>query len=485
METLIVLDLVANLCKTLEGEQIDYCHWKSNSFLNRSASGENDLDLLITQEHKQRFVEILSRLGFKESLSPKSESLPGVRDFYGLDKKSGCLVHVHAHFQLILGSDLSKNYHMPMERAYLESSVQQGLFRVPAPEFELVVLVIRMVLKHSTWDVIFMKHGQLSKTERYELEDLSTEEALSKVEMVFHHLPGLDQNLFDLCLQSLQPVCPYWKRIRAGKQLQKALRTCARYPRWLDITLKFAHRIWQPIQIRLFRFTPKNRFASGGLLVAVVGGDGAGKTTMVSGLFNWLSKNFEIKKFHMGKPSWSLLTIVVRGILKFGTVLRFYPFEGDVFEESFQPHGFPWFFRAVCTARDRYLTYIRARRSSTNGNLVICDRYSLMEFMNMDGPQCELAMTDIQRKNRFLKFLANREKHYYQQINLPDLLIVLILDPEISIQRKAEETEASVRARSSEVWNLDWEKLSGIKVDSSKSKEETLSQVKALVWEHL
>ena len=89
-------------------------------------------------------------------------------------KNQGGLVHVHAHFQLILGNDLSKNYRLPLEQDYLRSSVQQDLFRIPAPEFELVVLVIRMVLKHSTWDSILMRHGQLSPSERDELNDLST-----------------------------------------------------------------------------------------------------------------------------------------------------------------------------------------------------------------------------------------------------------------------------------------------------------------------
>jgi thymidylate kinase len=235
----------------------------------------------------------------------------------------------------------------------------------------------------------------------------------------------------------------------------------------------------------VFGIAPKNRFANGGLLVAIVGGDGAGKTTVVDGLSHWFSGKFEVKKLHMGKPAWSWTTIVLRGILKVGTVLHLYPFEGDVYEQASQPHGIPWFIRTVCAARDRYLTYLQARRLSSNGTLVLCDRYSLMGFMNMDGPLCETALANLQKKSKLLKFLTEKEKFYYQQIQLSDLLIVLKLDPEIAVQRKTEETEASVRARSSEVWGLDWEKVSGFSVDASRSREEALSQVKALVWEHL
>ncbi|MFZ1548241.1 MAG: hypothetical protein WAT12_14275, partial [Candidatus Nitrotoga sp.] len=171
--------------------------------------------------------------------------------------------------------------------------------------------------------------------------------------------------------------------------------------------------------------------------------------------------------------------------LKLGTLLRLYPFEGDVYEEANQPHGTPWFIRAVCTARDRYLTYIQARRLSSSGNLVLCDRYSFADFMKMDGPQCEDAIPNLRKMNWVLKFLVNKEKYYYQQIQSPDLLIVLKVDPDIAVQRKTEETETSVRARSSEVWGLDWEKLSAFEINANRSKEEALSQVKSIIWEHL
>ena len=36
------LALVVRLCQTLNAESIEYCHWKSNEALSRSASGDND-----------------------------------------------------------------------------------------------------------------------------------------------------------------------------------------------------------------------------------------------------------------------------------------------------------------------------------------------------------------------------------------------------------------------------------------------------------
>lgn len=176
---------------------------------------------------------------------------------------------------------------------------------------------------------------------------------------------------------------------------------------------------------------------------------------------------------------------MIRGMLKMGTLMRLYPFEGDVYEEISKPHGYPWFVRAVCTARDRYLTYMRAHRFSSNGGVVFCDRYSFSGFMKMDGPQCENAIAVLGKPNWFLEFLAHMEKHYYQQIKLPDLLIVLKVDPETAVRRKVDETAVSVRARSVEVWNLNWKELSAFVVNTNRSREEALSQIKSLVWEYL
>src|SRR5215216_6509818 len=65
-----VLNLIRKLCETLIEVQITYCHWKSNNALDRSASGDNDLDLLISRADASKFTEILYRLGFRQAQAP-------------------------------------------------------------------------------------------------------------------------------------------------------------------------------------------------------------------------------------------------------------------------------------------------------------------------------------------------------------------------------------------------------------------------------
>jgi thymidylate kinase len=480
------LDLVIKLCQTLEAEQINYCHWKSNEALARSASGDNDLDLLISREDAERFTEILFRLGFRETQENSGKRLPGVLNYFGYDVEADRIVHIHLHYQLVLGNDLSKNYRIPIERPYLDSATQVGLFRVPAPEFELVIFVLRMVLKHSTWDSILMGHAALSPSEGRELKYLATAENLEKAKKVLERfLPYIDHSLFEACVQAIEKGCPLIKRIRTGEKIQRALEACARFPQTVDIVSKFSRRLSLSAQSHLFHRKSKRRLANGGLLIAIVGGDGSGKSTAIDGLDHWLPRVFEVMKLHLGKPAWSWITIAVRGLLKIGTAFGLYSFNEDVNNDGTKFPGYPSLIRTVCNGRDRYLAYLKARRFASNGGLVICDRYPLPNLLAMDTPQCRRIAKDFNRTGKFLEWLTALEDGYYRKIAMPDLLIVLKVDPETAVQRKVDESEASVRRRSSLVWALDWSKTPAYVLDASLPQDQVLTQIKTLIWSHL
>jgi len=253
--------------------------------------------------------------------------------------------------------------------------------------------------------------------------------------------------------------------------------------------LKLWHRVLWGVRRRAFSFEPRKRFAAGGALITIVGGDGSGKSTAVDGLYGWLAPEFDTTRVHMGKPRYSLLTVVVRGLLKVGRSLGLYPF---LRAPEVQPldtpavafPGYPWLLREVCTARDRYRTYLAAKRQANEGGLVICDRFPLPQVKLMDGPQAE-RMTSNCPQNWVIRTLAAVEKRYYRQIELPELLIVLRADPEVAVRRKTDEDPASVRVRSAEVWEINWDGVSAHVIDANLPKGEVLSELKGLVWSQL
>lgn len=474
-----ILNLVAQLCKVLEQENINYCHWKSNLAIDRSASGENDLDLLIDRADVQHFTEILARLGVKEAKAPVEMQMPGVFDYYGYDEESEKLVHIHAHYQLILGHDCTKNYRMPIEAPFLASATQTNLFKLPSLEFEFIILVIRMVLKYSTWDVILTGMGNVPTPTRREFEDLLPRVNWSQIsEILKQNLPYLDQSLFETCVQSIQTNGSMWARIQVGHQLQKTLQAYARRPHGSDVFLKSWRHVSRGVRKRLFGGLPKKRLSRGGAIIALVGGDGAGKSTAVAAIDTWLSKKFDTLSVHLGKPRKSRITSIVRLLLKgFQLLSSPFPHASDSLD-------YAQIWRQLCTTRDRYLTYLKMRRFATNGGLVICDRFPMAEIQLMDAPQIEQMVAEEER-NGLINWAIALEKHWYQYMTPPELLIVLKLDPEIAVLRKTDEKPEHVRPRSTEIWELDWQDQGVCVVDASKSKAETIAQLKSRIWSAL
>jgi thymidylate kinase len=481
--------LVSMLCRALDEEQVRYCHWKSTEALDRSPAGEDDLDLLVSRSDAPRFEEILRRLGFKQ--------LPGVSHAYGLDHASGELVHIHTHYQLVIGDDMTKNYHLPIEEPYLASSVRHTLLRIPAPEFELGVFLLRMVVKHCSWDAILTFQGSLSRSERRELIHL-----LGKVDpgevwaIMGAHLPFLPRDLWEACLRSVQAGSSIWFRIKTARRLQRQLVVCSRRGRALDTYLKMWRRFRTLLRRRGLRRGPvlPERLSAAGVLVAVVGGDGAGKSTAVEDLSRWLAKDLLTLTVHLGKPPRSLLSMVLKNLMGVAACIWRSPTSSasalkaslaasNGASMSARTHArLAW---EVLTARDRYRTYRRARRLASNGAIVVCDRYPLREIKLMDGA-VTANMVDGSRRGRLLEYLAGLERRFYDRITYPDILIVLRIDPELAVARKlGEERESFMRPRSEEIWRMDWQGTPAVVIDAGRPQAEVLSQIRSVIWSRL
>jgi hypothetical protein len=107
------LELVLELCAGLADAGVRYCHFKSNEAIARSAAGDNDLDLLVEPSDVAAFERTLLRVGCRRAVTPTSRRFPSIHDFYGFDRRSGRLVHVHAHYALVVGHDATKNVRLP------------------------------------------------------------------------------------------------------------------------------------------------------------------------------------------------------------------------------------------------------------------------------------------------------------------------------------------------------------------------------------
>jgi thymidylate kinase len=483
--------LVRELAMALDDRGIRYCHWKSTEALGRvgtSGDTDQDLDLLAHPGDASRFRACLVDLAFKSAVAPPTRAYPGVEHWFGLDSRSGRLIHVHAHYRLILGHDATKNYHLPIEEAYVGSSSSGPVLRLPTPEFEYVLLILRMVLKHATWDAMAGLQGSLSASERRELVDLTGRIDPDTVEgLLRRHLPFIDRRHFNRCVVALRPGASWRFRARTARDLHRLLSAYARTSEVLDTPM----RIWRRLSWQLRRAvspqSTRKRLANGGAIVALVGGDGAGKSSMAAELHRLFSPHVRSTLGHLGKPPPSSASFVLRALLVAGRRIglvepRHVP--GITAEEAEAPPSRTQALRYALLARDRFRAYVRARRVASNGGVAVCDRYPVGEIVLMDGPRL-MSPRRPNRRPRVIGWLADVERRYYERILPPDVLIVLLVDPEVAVARKPDENAGFVRRRSEHVWRIDWRGTTASVLDAGRPMPEVVSDLKSLVWSRL
>ncbi len=483
------LDLVVRLCRGLDDARVPYCHFKSNEAIDRSLSGENDLDLLIGAAGADRFLRILSELGFKEGVPNRVRRMPGVAQYYGHDERSGRLVQVHAHRRLIFGDDMTKNFALDIEDDYIAAAVREpGTLAVASPEHELLLFVFRMVAKHCTIDAMAMKQGRLSSSETRELAWLTERADLERIaEIVDAQLPFVGSDLFGACLAAIQPGARPWRKARVAGELHRTFAAHRKRAPLVDALIRVERRVGRVVR-RVVRGRARKRLAGGGALIAFVGGDGAGKSTVGRAISGWLSGPFEVRRIHLGKPPPSLLTIVIKGpmyVLRMMGMLQSTRVPADLLRERGEDPGAAWVVWHVLTARDRRRLYRKATRAVLRGSIVVSDRFPLAEVRTMDGAKTGW-LADRERTRRGVSWLVSLERRYYESFTTPDVLIVLRVDPDVAVERKRHEEPAEfVRPRSEEIWRTDWSQTSALVVDSGDDLAEVERTIRRLVWARL
>lgn len=484
------LPLVQKLCNKLRAEGISYCHWKSNWKLNRWLAGAGDLDILVAEEDGERFSFAAIGLGFVQAYNPGHDEGPKIVHFYGWDHEAEKFVHLHVYRRLLVGHDLTNNYHLPIEHMLLASANATGLIPIPPAELELIVFVVRKVLGSWNAETIIRKaSGRSSDAEKIaaELDFLESNTNRARVhELLPRVFPQVNVELFERCLESLRLNSLAKSLKRARRDLEIALAAHARRGRHTDSALKVQRLATNLFTERVLRRSRRKHSINGGVLIAFVGGDGSGKTTAVKAIKKWLGEVFEVKAFHFGKPRRSAITIAfvialrTRALAK-GLWRKQFSLKPEQ-PELWQP-GYLRMFRWVCAAHDRHRVYVKARRFTRSGGIAITDRYVLPQIQLMDGPNIAHAVGE--KTNWLVKALQKAESKPYEKIKQPDLLLVLRVNPEIAVQRKTDEREQHVRPRSQEIWETDWTGTPARVVDAGQSPAEVLNELRAQVWRRI
>ena len=127
--------------------------------------------------------------------------------------------------------------------------------------------------------------------------------------MVADWLPSVDTRLFSESIDALKVPAPLLRRIILGIQLRSQLSDYARHSRiqaWLSGVQKFSMMAFG----RLTRSKRGMLLQSGGAVIAFVGPEATGKSTLLTETRHWLGEHFVIDQIHAGKPKSTPLTML-------------------------------------------------------------------------------------------------------------------------------------------------------------------------------
>lgn len=465
--------LVARLGSALANRGVSYCQWKGHGKRERWESGRGDIDLLVANVSSADFVDIVTALGFKLALPPPGREAAGIVHYFGFDERTGRVIHLHVYQRLVIGLPWRTHYRLPLERALLESAQDRGgtdgagaVFKTPAPELELIVAVLRLSLRHMLRDSVRRTSpgwlaGALDEIDRLE-EQVAPEVVVAALR---RHLPDVTPSLFMRCRDALLPGRSPWRRILVAVRLARALSAHVSRPPVFGLL----ERIWRRV-----RPSGGQRLASGGSVVALLGGDGSGKSTCADALEAWLESSFATLHVHMGRPPRSLATLLTGAVLK---VLRSANASPQIIAHCV-------LLRMAGTARDRYALYRRARRFAANGGIAICERYPLPEGWALAGPS-EAQGSARDAESRWATHIRAWERRLYERMAAPDVLFLLRLDPETAVSRKPSEPADYVRERARKTAETDWSKSGARIIDAAEPLPQVVATLKAELWSTL
>jgi hypothetical protein len=495
------LRVICRLTERLHEEGILYCHWKSNDTLSASLRGHIDLDLLVDRAAAPAFTRLLAEVGFKQRAANPWLTYPAIQHFVALDRPTGVLVHLHVYYRLITGDGRLKSFHLPWEHTVLSTrrfDAARAIY-VSDPNIGIILCAIRIAAKLRRGALPFTLHRRLRGNIVAEFRWLSEQVAVTRVDQFGLDLLGQDATRRLLDLLNGPPSLRQWVAFRSS--VLAALHPHRRYGpvegmvgRWLRdawYALQFASKKWRPSSV------PGQSLLTGGSLIAFVGPDGSGKTTVSRRTERWLSPHLDTLPVYFGSgdgtvsllrlPLWLAARTAGRRARRCAGPL--FPQDGQQTVRAAATRSLGLVARALWAltlSYEKRAKLRRAWRAHERGMIVICDRFPQNQVMGfMDGP---LLFHWQHSRSRFLRALARWEQAPYAwaEAHPPDLVVRLDVAPEIAVRRKPDMGLAENGKRNDASRSLRYPAQTAVAaVDAGAPLDEVLLEVKGLVWDVL
>ncbi|HEX9848035.1 MAG TPA: hypothetical protein VGB33_06430 [Acidimicrobiia bacterium] len=482
------------LLADLDAEGIVYCHWKSNSHLSAALDGHTDLDLLFDNAQIGLVHRNLAESGYKRFVTHPSRAYPGMEDYLGVHPVTGTLVHLHVHYRLAIGQRHMKNYRLSWEDEVLGTRTLDptGVFTAE-PGHEWLLLVIRAAMKIRGRDRLRSLFG--AKAVPAEL----VEEHRWLASRADKSLPGqiaadlLDEQTATLVSRCVDSDLGFGELLRLRRRLRQALKGQRAYDT-LAANIVRARREMRWALGSVNRKSVRRPYpyarspAGGGLVLALIGGDGSGKSTIANELYGWLEGKVDVLPIYFGsgkgRASWLRFPLdLMRKVLRRS---RRATRGSDGTAVMSDEHGAlvraVW---ALVLAREKRLKIRKSIKARERGFIVICDRFPQTQVSGMiDGTLLDHWMSS---ESKLLRSLARWEADSYTLADTypPDLVIRLDVTSETAASRRPEAHRPVLDHRRQVVESLMFKNARfGLRsLDANRDLDDVLLDVKHALWE--
>jgi hypothetical protein len=472
-------------------QQISYCYWKSSRRLHAVFAGEGDIDLLVARKDQHRVQVILAGRDFKLFPSVADRDHPATLSFLGYDERGGQLLHIHLHFQLIIGERLLKNYRIPWEEALLTRAILHPTLpiRILDPTSEAVLLVVRACLELRRLDPMTLCVWQAT-TRKFALDHAELAALVDRTALRDLAAELLNKDLAELVTGAFYGEQPLetqtWLRRRVRRH-------CAAYRSYnaVEARVRSAGRalLWVAGSLNkrvLHAPRPWNRRApGGGCMVAMLGVDGSGKSTSVATMRAWLGSKVDVVPIYFGtgdgRPSlllrpFKLTMPLIRRVLRSKPrVASHGKISGPAPGLLYSVLLMVW---AVVVAMDKRKKLVAARRGTNRGLIVLADRYPQNQIVGFnDGP----LLTRLTMVPHWLRRFEGAAYALARRLP-PELVIKLVVTPETAARREPEMDPAIIRERIAALQRLELPGARVVCVDAEQPLADVIRAVKHEIW---
>ena len=486
-----ILPLLLMVLRDFHHQNISYCYWKSSRRVCRGLTGEGDLDLLVATEDQHRAQTILRERGLKLFPCVAYRDHPSILSFLGYDEASGRIVHLHLHFRLVAGNSLLKNYRLAWENAILSRTIVHPMLpiRMLDPEDEALLLIVRSCLELRRSDPIVLRDWRKAKL-KFALDRSELAAHIDRASLSSRAAELVDRDLADMLADAIygEPTPQDQRRLRRRIQRQFAAhRTYNAFEAGLRCLGRAVIWVAGALNKRFF-WAPRpwsRRAPGGGHVVAVIGVDGSGKSTVVATIRAWLGQEIDVVPIYFGtgggRPSLMLwpFKLMVPLITLF---LKTKPKGASHGKISDRPPGLlysvlltVW---ATIVAIEKRLKLSAAHRGASRGLVVLTDRYPQNEIPGFNEGPLMSRLTSVPLWLRRFEARAYSLAHRLP----PDLVIKLIVKPETAARREPDMDPTVMRTRIAAVPRLAFPGARVVCIDAEQSLTDVIRAVKREIW---